>query len=223
MCMRLPKGAFSEVPRRGVQLKGCTMNRSFSAEMTERQVLHAVLDAVKDRDELIRKARAEYEAERRRILRPGSADVASLKRERDELEGQRMAHFRQNARGRLTDEQLDALVAEVNRQQEHLDRLVEEYEHREYRLKDLEAGFEQTVDLIQWGRWHELGITVPQARNARYKEIGLSAEAAVDGSIRLYWRFGEEAVVGTQDLTSLADPRARTGCCSGGSLCSRSG
>jgi len=186
---------------------GCEMYKNLRAEQTEEAVLHAVLDAVKDRDELIRRAEEDYEAERRRVLRPGSVDIAALRRERDELEGQRMAYFRQAARGRLTDRQLDALVSEVDHQQKHLDRLVQEHEDREYRLEHLEAGFEKTVDLIRRGRWHELGITEPQARNARYREIGLSAEAAVDGSIRLSWRFGEEAVVSTQDLTSRATPR----------------
>lgn len=183
--------------------KVCSMNKNFPADKLERTVLHAVLDAVKDRDELIRKANDTFEREKTRLLRAGGTDVAALMRERDGLEGQRMAYFRQNARGRLNDERLDALVSEVDRQQGHLDRLVQEYEDREESLRHLEAARDKAVDQIKRGEWAKLGITDPEARRERYREIGLTAKAAVDGTVRLTWGLGEEVVLGTTALTPL--------------------
>ncbi len=72
--------------------KGCTMNHNYPAEATERKVLHAVLDAVKDRDDLIRRAEERYKAERRRIARAGVSDATAWRAELDNLE-RRLANY----------------------------------------------------------------------------------------------------------------------------------
>lgn len=174
----------------------CAMNKSFPADDLERVVLHAVLDAVKDRDELIRKANERFEQERRRILRSGGADAAEWYRKLDAIERQRANYQRAFAADALSLPDLKARTAELDADKKHVQQALAEAENREERLEHLKAARDKAVEQIKRGEWGKLGITAPEARRERYREIGLRAEAAVDGTVRLSWGTGEEAVVG---------------------------
>jgi site-specific DNA recombinase len=174
-------------------LVGCSMNRALRAEETEREVLHAVLDAVKDRDELIRKAEEDFESARRRLLRPGS-DVGRLHKRLEEIERERMEFFRHSARGRLDDAQLDALTSELDSEKALIEQTVTEHENREKKVKELEERRNKAIELIQAGRWAELGITAPERRKERYWEIGLEAKARQDRTVEVSWFMGTKEV-----------------------------
>jgi hypothetical protein len=181
------------------------MNRSFRAEETERAVLRSVLDAVKDREELIRGAEEDFEARSALLLGSGAPDAEDLLRRMDAIEFERMEYVRQRARSRLDDAALDALLSEADAEKARLEKMLEEHEDREKRVGDLEKVRDRTISLIRQGRWHELGITAPTARRERYREIGLTATACRDGSVVLSWGIGKEAVVGTEAASSSSD------------------
>jgi hypothetical protein len=82
-------------------------------------------------------------------------------------------------------------TAEVEADKRHVERLLEEHEDREARLSDLDEAHKRTIALIRSGAWEQLGITRPEARRERYREIGLEARADRDGNISLTWGFGE--------------------------------
>lgn len=187
----------------------CSMNKNFPAGALERKVLHAVLGAVKDRDELIRKANDRYERERNRLLRAGAADAAGWRRALDEIERQRVRAQRAYMEEVIGLEDLRARQSDLDAEKVHTERLLKEHEGREDRLRHLEAARDKAIRQIRRGEWAKLGITEPQARRERYREIGLTATAAVDGTVRLTWGLGQEAVVCTQDPASRGRFRAR--------------
>jgi hypothetical protein len=112
--------------------------------------------------------------------------------------------FRQSARGRLTDAQLDALVRELDAEKGRLENVVREHETREKEIKRLEDKCDKTVTLIQAGKWYELGITAPEARRERYREVGLEARAYPDGAIAISWYMGTKEVGLTADPSTNA-------------------
>ncbi len=187
----------------------CGMNKFFPAERLERTVLHAVLDAVKDRDELIRKADAGFERQRDALLRAGRVDAAEWRRTLDGLERRRANYQRAFAAEALSLDDLLARTAELDAEKGHVERMVAEQEGREERLKALEAARDRAVDLIRRGEWGRLGITAPDARRERYREIGLTAEAAADGTVRLSWGPGQQAVLTTADPNSRCTTSGR--------------
>ncbi len=156
-------------------------------------VLNAVLDAVKDRRALIRKANERYERESSALLRTGT-DAASWDRRLDALERQRMEYMRHAVRGRLNDSQLDALIAEIDRETDYVERMRDEHEDRARKLAELEAARDEAIGHIKRGEWGQLGITAPDARRERYREIGLKADAAVDGTVNLSWGLGSDSM-----------------------------
>ena len=190
--------------------KGCPMNRNLPAEETERVVLHAVLDAVKDRDELIRKAQEDYQRERTAILRTGAVDAGEWYRRLNALDQQKARLQHAYAEGVMSLQDLAARTAELDREREHIKRLLAEHESRQERLEELREAHERTVELIRRGKWGELGITQPEARNRRYREIGLRAEADAQGTITLAWAIGGESVVGATEISSRRWPTGRT-------------
>jgi site-specific DNA recombinase len=189
----------------------CTMNKNFPADDLERAVLHAVLDAVKDRDELIEKANETFEREKTAILRSGQVDAAEYHRRLDALERQRASYQRAYAENPtvFTLDDLAARTAELDAERSLVERLVAEREDRAKRLQTLEENRDRAVEQIRRGEWGKLGITAPEARRERYREIGLRAEAAADGTVRLSWGLGEEAVLSTTDPNSPRRSRAR--------------
>jgi site-specific DNA recombinase len=177
----------------------CSNNKGYVAGDTERRVLDAVLDAVKDRGELIAKATEDYEAKKRDLLRHGG-DSTNLYRQLDKLERQRANYQRAFAADAMSLDDLSARTAELQGEKNHIEGLIAEHEEREERLKFLEEAHQKRVDLIRRGEWRRIGITQPEARRQRYQEIGLSAHADPVGNIRLSWGFGKESMlsVGTQ-------------------------
>ncbi len=171
----------------------CGMNKNYPADGLERMVLNAVLDAVKDRRALIRKAKERFRQESGALLRAGG-DAASWGRRLEDLERQRMEHFRHAARGRLNDSQLDALIAEIDREKAYVERMRDEHEDRARKIAELEAARDEAIGHIKRGEWGQLGITAPDARRERYREIGLKAEAAVDGTVSLSWGLGNDTM-----------------------------
>ena len=196
------RGKYEDVDR-------CTMRKNLPAEATERKVLNAVLDVVKDRDELIRKANEDFEDRRRSLMRSGGADGAYWQRKLLDLDAQRMEYVRQAARGRLSDDHLDALLSELDAQKAPIEQALREYKDRAGLLAELEEVRDNTVRLIRDGKWAELGITDPQARHQRYREIGLRVEASPDGALRLSWGLGHELAVSNNETSPLR-PCTRT-------------
>lgn len=186
----------------------CSNNKGYVAEDTERRILDAVLDAVKDRDELIAKATEDYEAKKRDLLRRGG-DSTDLYHQLDKLERQRANYQRAFAADAMSLDDLSARTAELQGEKNHIEGLLAEHEEREERLKSLEEAHQKRVDLIRRGEWRRIGITQPEARRQRYQEIGLSAHADPVGNIRLSWGFGEESIVivGTKSTRSRSGSR----------------
>jgi hypothetical protein len=74
---------------------------------------------------------------------------------------------------------------------------------------NLEEDHKTTVKLIRKGKWGELGITQPEARNRRYHKVGLTAQADAEGAITLSWTIGGESTVGATQLSSQRYSRGR--------------
>jgi site-specific DNA recombinase len=194
--------------RRG--LAKCSMNRSFRAEQLERKVLNTVLDAVKDRDALIEKTNDTFEHEKANILRAGGADVAAWERTLDGLAEREARAQRAYMEGVISLDDLRARNAELDRERDHVKGLLAVHEGRAGRLKELEAARDKAIRQIKEGAWAELGITTPEARKERYREIGLSGELRADGTVVLQWGLGEEAVLRTNEPTSRGTGRPST-------------
>jgi site-specific DNA recombinase len=181
--------------------RGCAMSKNYPADALEQMVLHAVLDAVKDKEELIRKTKEKFDRERARLLGAGSAEAATWRRSLDEIERQRVRAQRAYMEDVITLEDLRGRQDELDAEKAHIERLLSEQEGRETRLRHLEATRDKTVRQIRRGEWGKLGITAPEARKERFREIGLRAEAA-DGTVLLSWGLGEETVLCATDPTS---------------------
>jgi site-specific DNA recombinase len=185
----------------------CPNNKSLVAGDTERLVLEAVLDAVKDRDALEEKADADYERERKRLERLG-ADAGGLRAKLEALKEQTARAQRAYMEGVISLEDVRDRTAEVEAERRHVQRLLEEYEDRAARLSELAETHRRTVELIRSGSWEELGITRPEARRERYREIGLDARADETGTITLSWGFGEGNAASVRTKETSSRPRA---------------
>jgi hypothetical protein len=178
------------------------MSKNFPADVLERTVLHAVLDAVKDNDELIRKANEMFEQEKASILRSGRIDATEYHRQLDAIERQRVNYQRAFAADALSLGDLKSRTAELDAEKDHIRRVLVEHENRMGKLRTLEDIRDRSIRQIQHGEWGKLGMTTPETRQERYREIGLKAKAAADGTLQLSWGIAEEAVVGTAKPTS---------------------
>jgi len=182
--------------------KVCSMNKNLPAARLERLVLHTVLEAVKDPDALILKAQQTYERERARLLRAGGADVEGWRRSLGDIEQQRVRAQRAYMEEVIGLDDLRARHAELDTEKARVERLLKEHEGREDSLRYLEEARDKAIAQIKAGEWSKLGITAPEARRERYREIGLTATAALDGTVKLSWGLGEEAILSTTDPTS---------------------
>ncbi|MDQ3862863.1 MAG: hypothetical protein M3317_05075, partial [Actinomycetota bacterium] len=158
---------------------------------------------------LIRKTNERFEQEKQRVFRAGRADAAQWRRRLDGLERQRANYQRAYSADALSLSHLKARSAELDAEQTQVEQLLAEHEGREDRLRHLEATRDKSVEQIKRGEWGKLGITAPEARQERYREIGLKAEAAADGTVHLSWGMGEEVVLGTTDPNPPGRIRAR--------------
>ncbi len=179
--------------------KVCGMNRSFRADVLEDTVLRAVLDAVKDRTALIEKANAAFERERDNILRVGGADVAAWRGALDGLDAKKRRAQHAYMDGLFSADDLRARTDELDRERAHVERLLAEHEDRARKLAELEAARDKAIEQIKSGAWAELGITAPDARKERYREIGLNGELRADGTVVLRWGMAGEKVVGAPE------------------------
>jgi hypothetical protein len=134
--------------------------------------------------------------------RSGRIDAAEYHRQLDAIERQRANYQRAFAADALSLVELKARTAELDAEKDHIRRVLAEHENRVGKLKTLEEIRDRSIQQIQGGEWGKLGMTAPEARRERYREIGLRAEAAADGTLQLSWGIGEEAVVGTANPTS---------------------
>jgi len=173
---------------------GCEMNRSYRAERLEKAVLEAVLDVVKDKDELIRRAEEDFEDRKRELMRLGPDFISDWKRDVERMERERLEYFRQRARDALTDEELDSLLKELDEEMERTQQLMVQQEKREERIKELEKVRDKTIEMIEEGKWQQLGITAPERRRERYRDIGLQALVNKLGKIELSWSMGTKTV-----------------------------
>jgi site-specific DNA recombinase len=173
---------------------GCEMNRSYRAERLEKAVLRAVLDVVKDKDELIRRAEEDFEDRKRELMRVGPDFISDWKRDVERMERERLEYFRQRARDALTDEELDSLLKELDEEMERTQQLMVQQEKREERIKELEKVRDKTIEMIEEGKWQQLGITAPERRRERYRDIGLQALVDKLGKIELSWSMGTKTV-----------------------------
>ena len=129
----------------------CTMNKNFPADDLERTVLHAVLDAVKNRDELIRRANEKFEQEKASILRLGSVSSAEWHRNLEPIDRQRANYQRAFAADKMSLDDLAARTAELDAAKAHVERLLTEHENRANRLKALEETRDKAVAQIRRG------------------------------------------------------------------------
>ena len=178
------------------------MNRGYRAEKLERLVLEAVLEAVKDRDELTRKAHETYEQEKRRIVRQSAVQIGGWERTLADVERQRARVQHAYAEGVIELQDLRARLSEMDAQRQRAERLQSEHEDKKEKLANLQAARDKAIFQIEHGKWRDLGITAPEARRERYHEIGLSASADVEGTVRLSWGLGEESVFHTESRLS---------------------
>jgi hypothetical protein len=186
----------------------CAMNKAYPADDLERLVLNALLDAVKDKEALIDQANERFEVERARLQRTGNAEAEGWHRRLENLERQRANLQRAFAAEAIGLDDLRARTAELDLEKSHVERAAAEYEERAEKLAELEATREATVRLIEEGKWAELGITAPEERHRRFREIGLIAVADAEGMVRLSWGLGETSTVCTTDPNSLCRLRA---------------
>jgi len=188
----------------------CSMSKSYPADALEGAVLRAVLHAVKDKDELVRQAEERFERERARVLRAGGADSATWHRRLEELDRERANYQRAFASEAISLDDLRARTSELDAERGHLNDLLAEYEGRAAKLRALEAARDTAIGQIRRGEWAELGITAPEARRERYREIGLTASADAEGTVELRWGLGAEATVSTSGHTSRGTGRRST-------------
>ena len=176
-------------------LVGCEMRRHFRAEVLERAVLMAVLDVVKDKDELIRKAEEDFEEKRRELMDPvHNISVARLMQRETELEKQRLEYVRQRAREAISDEELDVLLRDVDAEIDRMGRALVNQEQKEEKLKELKKIRDKTIEMIEEGKWQQLGITAPEKRKERYRDIGLQAKINEEKKIELSWAMGTKTI-----------------------------
>jgi DNA invertase Pin-like site-specific DNA recombinase len=172
----------------------CGMQKHVPAEWAERTVLEAMLEAVKDKDALVAKANEEYDRERRRLERVGGADVETWRRRLLDLDGRVARAQRAYLEGVMGLDDLKARTAEIEAEKEPVARLLREHEGRAGELDRLREKRDRAVALIRHGEWHKLGITKPEARRERYRELDLTVYADADLTLRLVWNGGETLV-----------------------------
>jgi hypothetical protein len=72
--------------------------------------------------------------------------------------------------------------------------LMVQQEKREERIKELEKIRDKTIEMIEEGKWQQLGITAPEKRRERYRDIGLQAKIDGEKKIELSWPMGTKII-----------------------------
>jgi hypothetical protein len=67
-------------------------------------------------------------------------------------------------------------------------------EKREERIKELEKIRDKTIEMFEEGKWQQLGITAPEKRRERYRDIGLQAKIDGEKKIELSWPMGTKII-----------------------------
>jgi hypothetical protein len=104
-----------------------------------------------------------------------------------------LEHFRQSARGLLTDDVLDTLISELDTEKSQIERMLEDHKNRDKKVRELERAKDKAIQLIRSGSWERLGITAPDKRKDRYYEIGLRVKASKD-RVYISWNVGQAEI-----------------------------
>jgi site-specific DNA recombinase len=151
----------------------CNNGRNYRAADLEAQVADWVSELLADQGGLIRAIDAALQM-------PDTAekDAAAIRQHLIELQTERSGYIRQNARGILTDAELDAYLAELAQHraaaEDQLEQLTEGLS-RVQRLQQYKAQL-----LRHYDDWALRGLS-PQDRNATYRRLGIQVLIGPDG------------------------------------------
>jgi hypothetical protein len=108
----------------------CPHSTHHRANRLEETIWQKVLLILSDPHRLLHQYEQQMERKRREIRGDPDREMRILVERLQELEGERKGYFRQNARGKLPDEELDDLLAELDKQRESVQKALREAQAR---------------------------------------------------------------------------------------------
>jgi site-specific DNA recombinase len=156
----------------------CTMRKVVPAAAIEAEVWDAVRRLLDDREYTLSKVRESFDAKRRELSGPG-LDAGKLARRLESLEAERKCYSLQNARGVLSDKELDEMLSEVDVQRKQVEHALQRARNQVAELEKLDEAERQIKTRI-WDGYGGLDDATPQTRREVYEDLGLRVEVGED-------------------------------------------
>jgi site-specific DNA recombinase len=204
--------------------RGCPQTGRLRAQAVEETVWDFVAGLLSDPAAIVAGLDRAIEQERQRLrLDPAREEMALLDR-RAVLEEERRGYLRQNARGVISDAELDEMLAGLEEQRGEIERAIQDLRGRGERLRRLEAvragfagdlvqqafgdqiksdkGAQAALDALMAGQQEHalarqktlLERYTPEQRHARYRELELKVIARGKDELEITGVFGTELV-----------------------------
>jgi hypothetical protein len=143
------------------------MRKVVPAAAIEAEVWDAVRRLLDDREYTLSKVRESFDAKRRELSGPG-LDAGKLARRLESLEVQRKGYSRQNARGVLSDKELDEMLSEVDVQRKQVEHALQRARNQVAELEKLDEA-EWQIKARIWDGYGGLDDATPRrvARSTR--------------------------------------------------------
>jgi hypothetical protein len=153
------------------------MKKNISAGAIEAEVWSKVSQLLNDKEHTLRKMEEHFENKRKELSRPGLA-ATTIDRRLENIELERRGYLRQNARGVLSDKELDAMLAELDNNYEALQQERERVKNREEQLRNLTKAEEEMRERIEGG-YRDIEDS-PEGRRKLYQDLHLHVEVDSD-------------------------------------------
>lgn len=165
--------------------KDCDHTRSYPAPNLEEDVFQAVLALISNPERVKRRLEANMEHKRKKLSADPARQVEGLIEQLVKLQEERRGFLRQNARGVISDEELDAELKRIEREHQETEKELGRVRNGYRDLEELERNAQLTRALAEHLEPMSYMVASPQDRHRLYKALSLKATVNAKGEVTL--------------------------------------
>jgi site-specific DNA recombinase len=182
--------------------RACAESKHIPAAELETQVWNEVSGLMKSPDQLTADLERMIELERQDNRGDPDREAKVWLDKLTEVDQERRGCLRLAAKGRMSDEDLDEALAELEETRKTAQREIEFLKHRRERIEQLERDKEALLDYYEGVVPEALDSLVPEERHRFYKLVRLQVIVRPDQGLEISWAGGEGSSVCKNDTVS---------------------